>query len=92
MSYLNRAWVAASVAVVHGHTDQGHKWKSGLNSLKQNRRRLLFTGETRDLRPISSMSGSDFTGVLGNCDGEERRRQADDSLRKVMYLNCWGQG
>ncbi|KAJ7981394.1 Wound-responsive family protein [Quillaja saponaria] len=92
MSYFNQAWVAASVAVVNGRTDQRQRWKSGLNSLKQNRRKLFSTGESPDLRPISSMTGSDLTGILGNCDGDDRRRQDDDSLRQVMYLNCWGQG
>ena len=92
MSYLNRIWMAASVAVVQGHTDQGHKWKTGLTSLQHGKRKF-FSGTGSDashLRPLSGVIGSDFPGVLGNQDGNHER--PDESLRRVMYLNCWGQG
>lgn len=92
MSYFNRVWMAASVAVVNGHTDQSHRWRSGLKSLNHNKKRLLASAsEGVDLRPMSSMIGSDIGGFMGSENGEERRKQADDSLRQVMYLNCWGQ-
>ena len=92
MSYLNRVWMAASVAVVQNHTDQGHKWKTGLKSLQHGKRKL-FSGtgsDALDLRPLSVMIGSDFSGVVGNSEGNHERH--DESLRRVMYLNCWGQG
>ncbi|TQD92354.1 hypothetical protein C1H46_022065 [Malus baccata] len=84
--------MAASVAVVQGPVDHGHKWKSSLKSFQLNRRRSSFAGgdASSDLRPLSGAVGSDFSGVLGNC--EERRNHADESIQKVMYLNCWGQG
>ncbi|KAK3032262.1 hypothetical protein RJ639_037436 [Escallonia herrerae] len=95
MSYLSRAWVAASVAVVNGHTDPGHKCKSGLRSLHRGKKRFSSTSspavagvDPADFRPLSSMLGADVTGAVAN--GEDRRKQADDSLRQVMYLNCWG--
>ncbi|XP_027341310.1 uncharacterized protein LOC113854499 [Abrus precatorius] len=93
MSYLNRVWMAATVAVAQGHTDPGHKCKTALSSIHQNRSRLLSGGCLSDLRPLSGVVGSDVAGALtGNSDVPDRIRQADDSLRKVMYLNCWGQG
>lgn len=85
MSYLSRVWMAATVAVVQGHTDQGFKWNSGLGSLQQGKNRLSSSG----LRPLSS--GSDLGVSLGAGNGDEKRRQADESLQKAMYLNCWGQ-
>ncbi|KAK2998927.1 hypothetical protein RJ639_023676 [Escallonia herrerae] len=96
MSYLSRAWVAASVAVVNGNTDKGHKLRSGLKSLQHGKKRFSSSSTSTagkgidpvDLRPLSSMLGSDVSAAVGN--GNERRRQADDSLRQVMYLNCWG--
>ncbi|KAG7011951.1 hypothetical protein SDJN02_26859, partial [Cucurbita argyrosperma subsp. argyrosperma] len=92
MSYLNRVGMAASVAVAQGHTEIGHKWKSGLKSLRQGRR-LLSSGENpADLRPLSSLVGSEGPGAVRSLDADERMAQTEDSLRRVMYLNCWGQG
>ena len=94
MSYLNRVWMAATVAVAQGHTDPGHKCKVAVKSIHNNRTRLLSAGGLAVLRPLSSLMGSDVAvAAVGNGSGaEDRRRQADDSLRKVMYLNCWGLG
>ncbi|KAK7290928.1 hypothetical protein RIF29_05720 [Crotalaria pallida] len=95
MSYLNRVWMAATVAVAQGHTDAGgHKWKTALNSIHQNRSRLFSTGAgLSDLRPLSGVIGSDVAGALTENGSKKRSvEEADESLRKVMYLSCWGQG
>ncbi|KAL3848906.1 hypothetical protein ACJIZ3_010788 [Penstemon smallii] len=83
MSYMNRIWVAATVSVVNSQSDQGQKMKSGLKHLNHGKKRFLFGGhgpDAADLRPLSS--------VLGGGDG--KRKQAEESLHQVMYLNCWG--
>ncbi|RDX95992.1 hypothetical protein CR513_21407, partial [Mucuna pruriens] len=85
MSYLNRVWMAATVAVAQGHTDPGHKCKTALSSIHHNRSRLFSCGALSDLRPLSGAMGSDVAGaVTGSSDVEKRTAQADDSLRKVM--------
>ncbi|GMN61190.1 hypothetical protein TIFTF001_030280 [Ficus carica] len=60
MNYVHRMWIAASVAVVQGHTDQG-KWKSGRRSLQLDRRRFSG-GESTALRPLAGAIG---TGLFG---------------------------
>uniref|UniRef100_A0A6N2M1A1 Uncharacterized protein n=1 Tax=Salix viminalis TaxID=40686 RepID=A0A6N2M1A1_SALVM len=79
MSYLNRVWVAATVAAVR-HPDQG--WKSNLKSLQQGKMRVLSRGDATEIRPLAGSVELDCGGVFGTCGLEGGMRQKDDSLRQ----------
>ncbi|KAI3465685.1 hypothetical protein Pfo_022348 [Paulownia fortunei] len=99
MSYMNRVWMAASVSVVNNHSEQGQKLKSGLKSLNHSKKRFFSDNsgghgpDAADLRPFSGVLNSELGGFLGGGRrGDDQRKQAEESIRQVMYLNCWGQG
>lgn len=93
---MSRMWAAAGVAAVNSLSDQGQKIKSGCKSLNYGKQRL-FSGasspDATDLRPLSAVMSSDLGGFIGGRrGGDGQREQTEESLRHVMYLNCWGQG
>ncbi|KAI3824339.1 hypothetical protein L1987_05797 [Smallanthus sonchifolius] len=68
----------------------GGSLKSGIKSLQQGKKAFTSSvsgADAADHRQLSGVVGSDVGGLLG---AEERRKQSDDSLRQVMYMNCWG--
>ncbi|KAI3787358.1 hypothetical protein L1987_41778 [Smallanthus sonchifolius] len=83
MTSVSRVWMAAGIAVVNEHSDQGYKLRSLFRHGKK-----VFTSSTGvepgGLRSLSALSRS-------NVDvGARKTTHSDDSLRQVMYLNCWG--
>ncbi|EXB89618.1 hypothetical protein L484_018719 [Morus notabilis] len=81
MSSTTRSWiVAASIGAVETLKDQGMncRWSNALRSIRQH---------AKNSRSFSSQSSANS---VSNNIRDEKMKQSEDSLRRVMYLSCWG--
>ncbi|KEH39055.1 hypothetical protein MtrunA17_Chr2g0323681 [Medicago truncatula] len=94
MSSTSRAWVAAgSVAVVEALKDQGIcRWNLTLKSLQNHFKNNVrsFSQAKKLSSSFSSSSSSSSAMVSISKRQKENAKQSEESLRKVMYLSCWG--
>ncbi|OVA07999.1 Protein of unknown function wound-induced [Macleaya cordata] len=102
---LGRVWMATSVAVVQGHNhDQEYcfQWNTGLIKSSLDKLSKKSSSSYVDTLAAAGLLGSDFDDesnfhgrttthhvIDGSCS--KKRKQADESLQKVMYVSCWGQ-
>ncbi|XP_018489618.1 uncharacterized protein LOC108860214 [Raphanus sativus] len=84
MNSTRKAWtVAASIGVVETLKDQLGvcRWNYVLRSMNQHlRNNIRSISQTKNL----SSSASTVSSSSGNT------KKAEESLRTVMYLSCWG--
>ncbi|CDP14684.1 unnamed protein product [Coffea canephora] len=86
MSSTTRAWIAAvSVGTVQAMKDQGlYRWNHTIRSMQQlAKNNLRSLSQTKQLSPALASSSI-------KVKDQEKLRQSEESLRKVMYLSCWG--
>ncbi|XP_010241105.1 PREDICTED: uncharacterized protein LOC104585804 [Nelumbo nucifera] len=90
MSSTSRAWIsAASVGVVEAMKDQGIcRWNYALRSLHQQAKNNL--GLFSQSKGVLSSSSSSSMATNKAMQNEQQKKQSEESLRKVMYLSCWG--
>ncbi|PQM41409.1 uncharacterized protein Pyn_21879 [Prunus yedoensis var. nudiflora] len=81
-----RGWVvAASVGVVEALKDQGIcRWNYTMRLMQQHAKSQL--GSFSQASKLSSSSSALVSSKLR----DEKVKQSEESLRKVMYLSCWG--
>lgn len=86
MSSPKRAWtVFVGVGVVEALKDQGLcRWNSGFKSAQQSVK--SHVGSFSQAKKLSSSSSA----VVSSKMHEENATLSEESLRKVMYLSCWG--
>ncbi|OVA05617.1 Protein of unknown function wound-induced [Macleaya cordata] len=92
MSSTSRAWmVAGTVGAVEVLKDQVGicRWNYAIHQHTKNPVRS-FSQANRVLSCPSSSSSSVIPEKILKRDGEEKMKQSEESLRKVMYLSCWG--
>ncbi|MQM13157.1 hypothetical protein Taro_046074 [Colocasia esculenta] len=103
MAHLSRVWMAASVAVVQGRSDgRSAEWRAGLRHLHLGGERpsasssssfssSSFAGPSQapaaasGTRPASAAGD----GRAPRAGGNERRGQAEDAVRRAMFVSCW---
>jgi len=86
MSSPKRAWtVVVGVGVVEALKDQGLcRWNSGFKSAQQS-----VKSHVRSLSQAKKLSSSS-SALVSSSMHEEKVTLSEESLRKVMYLSCWG--
>uniref|UniRef100_A0A2P2M6U0 Wound-responsive family protein n=1 Tax=Rhizophora mucronata TaxID=61149 RepID=A0A2P2M6U0_RHIMU len=86
MSSTSRAWTAAaSIAAVEALKDQGFcRWNYTLRSVHHYAKNRVS--------PIAQSKNLSFpsSAVVSRKLREAKSNQSEESLRKVMYLSCWG--
>ena len=86
MSSASKAWlVAAAIGGVEALKDQGFcRWNYTLRSLHHHAKNHVRSAS--QAKKLSSSSSA----IISNIVKEEKAKQSEESLRKVMYLSCWG--
>ncbi|KAF3613930.1 hypothetical protein BC332_09690 [Capsicum chinense] len=85
MSSTSRAWIAAtSVGVVEALKDQGLcRWNYTIRAINQHVKNNIRSYS--QAKKLSSQSSP-----LVSTNKFELKKQSEESIRKVMYLSCWG--
>ncbi|XP_050248173.1 uncharacterized protein LOC126695460 [Quercus robur] len=85
MGSTRKAIVAVSVGVVEAMKDQGIcRWNFIIRAAQQHAKNNL-----RSFTQAKSLSSS-TSAMVSNKLRDEKMKQSEESLRKVMYLSCWG--
>ncbi|KAJ6745022.1 DUF3774 DOMAIN PROTEIN-RELATED [Salix purpurea] len=86
MSSASKAWmVAAAIGGVEALKDQGFcRWNYTLRSLHQHAKNHVRSASQ------AKMLSSSSSAMISNKVKGVKAKQSEESLRKVMYLSCWG--
>ncbi|CAL1393969.1 unnamed protein product [Linum trigynum] len=101
MSSSSRAWMAAvAVGAVEAMKDQGLcRWNYAIRSIHQHAKNKIRPSSISQHKPrqlSSSTSTSTSTSASQGYRGarkmveQEKAAKAEESLKTVMYLSCWG--
>ncbi|KAK4368517.1 hypothetical protein RND71_012309 [Anisodus tanguticus] len=87
MSSTSRAWATAvSLGVVEALKDQGIcRWNYTIRAVHQHAKNNL-----RSYSQAKKLSSQSSSLVSSNKLESKKVKQSEESLRKVMYLSCWG--
>ncbi|KAJ9136246.1 hypothetical protein P3X46_033338 [Hevea brasiliensis] len=83
LRYMSRVVFQAGMRVVQGMKDQTFKCDSTVKSLKDS----VYSSSSKQIRRFS---GAVNSGDFKAAKKDQKLKQAEESLRTVMYLSCWG--
>ncbi|KAL6538369.1 hypothetical protein OROGR_012357 [Orobanche gracilis] len=92
MSSASKAWfVAVSIGAVEAMKDQFGvcRWNYGFRLIQQH----MHTNKNNLMRSYATFQDqkpSDGPSSPYKISRREKLKQSEESLRKVMYLSCWG--
>ncbi|XP_057528429.1 uncharacterized protein LOC130807291 [Amaranthus tricolor] len=82
-SVRSRSWIV--MAAVEGMKDHGYaRWNHTIRSLQQ-----YTKNNIRSYSQAKKLSGPSSSVISQNVR-DHKLKQSEESLRKVMYLSCWG--
>ncbi|EOA37236.1 hypothetical protein CARUB_v10010758mg [Capsella rubella] len=90
MSSRSKAWlVAASIGALEASKDQLGmcRWNYLIRSVNQ---RIKNNVRSASQANRFSSSSTTTTVAVASVNGDNKAKQAEESLRTVMYLSCWG--
>lgn len=87
MSSTTRAWmVAATVGLVEALKDQGFaRWNYTMRTIHHHAKSNL-----RSVTQANKFSSPATKTMASTGYAEDKAKQSEESLRKVIYLSCWG--
>lgn len=87
------SWVvAASVGAVEALKDQAGlcRWNYVFRSLHQHAKTSVPPNNSRRMASSAAATADSIGNNLRKERKDQESRQSEESLRKVMYLSCWG--
>ncbi|PSS14447.1 Protein of unknown function wound-induced protein [Actinidia chinensis var. chinensis] len=88
MGSVSKAWiVAVSVGLVEALKDQGFcRWNQTIRSVHQHAKNNLRS----IISQANKQSSSSSNPLVSREMGKEEAKKAEESLRELIYLTCWG--
>ncbi|XP_057461852.1 uncharacterized protein LOC130752078 [Actinidia eriantha] len=104
MSSTSKAWiVAASVGAVEALKDQGFcRWNYALRSIHHHAKNNFAKSFLLDPAQLKAQAQQEWAQQFSQANnklsspspavvgGRARAERSEESLRKIMYLSCWG--